>query len=238
MGNDTAFAGGFHQVGKLEFCSFLYLSEHRAFYSPPPIQIHPLHSWFLQPPPILSNLPTPRSHSASISSQPLVIRGPPPFILGPNHTLGLVLILFSFTFPPRPSFPALWTPLRLVPTSLTTWMKAGGVKKKFLYNCAITPFWLLQNLHKIHENYDFQLRGTVSGRCSKRHVPKTTAIVEFLFWGAAALQSLNETVTWYLTSPKECIYPFLCFEKGLKTFWDCFNNKNSVDQVSAQTKTG
>lgn len=86
----------------------------------------------------------------------------------------------------------------------------------FLYNCAVTSFWLLQNLHKVHENYDIWSRGTVSGRCSKRHVPKTMANVKFCS-EAQQHYRFNETGTWYLTSPKECIYAFLCFEKGLKT---------------------
>lgn len=39
-GDDTAFANGFHQLGDLGIY-FILQYEHRAFYSPSPIQIYP-----------------------------------------------------------------------------------------------------------------------------------------------------------------------------------------------------
>lgn len=145
--------------------------------------------------PILSNLSSPHSVSVFISSHPLVLQGPTPFMLGPNHTLGLVITLFSLTFPARPSFPALWT---RTGSYFSHHLDGSGRNKElFLYNCAITSFSLLQNLHKIQENYDFHCRGTISVRCSKRGVLKTMANVEPLLWDTAAAQILKETLTWY-----------------------------------------
>lgn len=96
---------GFTNQENLGFVSFL--SEHGAFYSPSSTQIYPHTAGFLQPPPILSNVSSPHSVSVFISSHPLVLQGPTPFLLGPTHTLALVVMLFSLTFPARPSFLAL-----------------------------------------------------------------------------------------------------------------------------------
>lgn len=146
---------GFTIQENLSFVPFS-TSASRALYSPFLIQIHLLHSWFLQPPSSLPNLPTLHSESASY------------FI--PSHCNARSSSLHSRPKPhswSHPPFPSVLHPgpvfllFELTQTGSYFSHQLDGSRKNelFLYNCAVTSFRTLAKPSQIHENYDCQSRG-------------------------------------------------------------------------------
>lgn len=88
---------------------------------------------------------------------PLVLQGPPSIMLRPNHTLGQVIMLFSLTFPARPSFPALWTQTG---SNLSHHLDGSRRNKELLlHRCAISSSSFLKIFTKYRRTMAFSVEG-------------------------------------------------------------------------------
>lgn len=79
-----------------------------------------------------------------------------------------------------------------------------GNEELLPYNRAVTSFLILQNLQKYRRSMTFRQGGQFLAGAAKGTCPRSWQMLNFC-WGTAVLQILSETVTSYLTPPKECI---------------------------------